>query len=134
MSNLKSNSAGNKRRRVAGNTRQRPTDGPKTGSSKIKDSLTGNESRPSVASSKTPSANLKYSLVGNDHLPPVIGPKLQPFEHRRERVEFLSLLSQPESELSGGHSGGHAHVFKVNIRGEQYALKVVRRIILVVDI
>lgn len=66
----------------------------------------------------------RYNLSGNEPLPPGNGPNLSPFEHRGETVEFLELLSLPEDEESS--NGGHAHVFKVRIKEETYALKVVR--------
>ena len=67
----------------------------------------------------------RYNLDGKDPLPPGDGPSLAPFEHRKEPVEFLELLSLPEAEDSS--KGGHGHVFKVRIKGSVYALKVVRR-------
>ena len=57
----------------------------------------------------------------NEPLPTCEGPKLRPFKHRKAAIEFRCLLSDDESG-----SGGHAHVFKVSIRSNVYALKVVR--------
>ena len=65
----------------------------------------------------------RYNLSGARPQPPIAGPKLSPFKDRYQRVEFVDLLSLHQDEYSG--SGGHAHVFKVVIKGNQYALKVV---------
>lgn len=66
----------------------------------------------------------------HDHaeLPPIPGPKLQAFKDRNEPVEFLDLLSSPPNgkpNKSSQGPQGHAHVFKVRIKREIYALKVV---------
>ena len=52
-------------------------------------------------------------------IPCVAGPKLHEFKYRNAAIEFLSLLSDPDTE-------GQAHVFEVRIRSQIYALKVVR--------
>lgn len=57
-------------------------------------------------------------------LPQCEGPKLNPFPHRKSKVDFIRLLSDTESTPSM-ESGGHAHVFEVSMGGETYALKVV---------
>lgn len=50
-------------------------------------------------------------------LPRCEGPKLQPFDFGGpQAMEFLDYVGE----------GSHAHVFKVAIRGEIYALKLVR--------
>ncbi|KAI4212012.1 MAG: hypothetical protein LQ351_005194 [Letrouitia transgressa] len=51
-------------------------------------------------------------------LPWCQGPKLKPFPNRKTDVEFVSLLSDPESN-------GQSHVFEVKIASGSYALKVV---------
>jgi hypothetical protein len=58
------------------------------------------------------------------HLPQCKGPKLNPFSHRKSKVDFIRLLSDSKSTGST-ESGGHAHVFETSIGGETYALKVV---------
>lgn len=44
--------------------------------------------------------------------------------HRTEPIEFLSLLSE-DAEPSGSSYGGDAHVFKMRVGTELYALKIV---------
>ena len=65
------------------------------------------------------------SLEVGNALPPVAGPKLYPFRHREDRIDFKKPLSRRPNDTKLTGSIGHAHVFKVRIRGENYALKVV---------
>ncbi len=49
-------------------------------------------------------------------LPRCDGPKLQPFDfHGKQQIEFLEYIGE----------GSHAHVFKVKIHKQIYALKLV---------
>ena len=57
-------------------------------------------------------------------LPQIDGPKLHVFPHHSQSLEFLQTISA--FEQNAPDSGGDAHVFKVRIGGEDYALKVVR--------
>lgn len=52
------------------------------------------------------------------YLPPCKGPKLAAFKDRSEPIEWLERLDDPEQS-------GYGHVFKVKIRGQDYALKIV---------
>ena len=54
----------------------------------------------------------------NKPLPASKGPKLGPFSPKNPEVEFISLLSDLDSD-------GHAHVFEVGVASEEYALKIV---------
>lgn len=58
------------------------------------------------------------ALMQSDLLPPCDGPKLPAFKHRFEPIEWLERLDDPEESRRG-------HVFRVKIRGQEYALKVV---------
>lgn len=64
-----------------------------------------------------------YNLNGKNLLPASDDPSLSPFEHRGGHIEFLELLSVPKAVES---TSGYGHVFKVRIKGNIYALKVVR--------
>ncbi|KAL9083906.1 MAG: hypothetical protein Q9165_008313 [Trypethelium subeluteriae] len=65
-------------------------------------------------------------------LPPCKGPKLRRFRDPVEKIRFKRLLSSPIETSSdstvftaSSRSGGHGHVFEVEIDGESFALKIV---------
>lgn len=60
----------------------------------------------------------------NEPLPECDGPKLHPFPHKSPAIEFIRMISDntPPSVPGGGP---HAHVFKVVILSQTYALKIV---------
>jgi kinetochore complex Sim4 subunit Fta2 len=60
-----------------------------------------------------------------DELPRINGPKLRRFRDSHKRIEYLELLgrSDDEDQLP---NGDHGYVFKVQIDGKLYALKIVR--------
>ena len=67
----------------------------------------------------------RYNLDGKILLPPGNRRSLALFEHRKEPIKFLELLSLPGAKDSS--KGRHGHLFKVCIKGKFYTLKVVRR-------
>lgn len=56
-------------------------------------------------------------------LPPCPGPKLKAFKHQKAPIEWLERLDENRTE----HSGIEASVFRVRIRSQEYAVKVVSR-------
>lgn len=60
-----------------------------------------------------------------DLIPNVKGPKLLPFPHDIQDIEFAQLLSSAED--SSPSDVPHSKVFKVRLGGKDYALKVVSR-------
>ena len=66
---------------------------------------------------RTPEKGSDKLLKG---LPECAGPKLEQFPHCHLPVQFLRLLSDPET-------AAHSHVFEVKIGTDKYALKVVSR-------
>lgn len=55
-------------------------------------------------------------------LPPCRGPKLRAFRHHNSPIEWLERL---DTSLEDSDSGRQGYVFKVRIKSELYALKVV---------
>ena len=58
-------------------------------------------------------------------LPECIGPKLGPFAHPNTDLNFSELIS--DNELGDSSDVGHAHVFKVVIGSNTFALKIVSK-------
>ena len=59
-------------------------------------------------------------LMRMKYLPPCTGPKLQAFAHQNSPITWLERLDDP---ADGGPTRGH--VFRVKIKGQEFALKVV---------
>ena len=77
-------------------------------------------------------STVSYNLHTDVELPPCDGPKLKRFRDPVEKIRFKGLLSSPigtssASSISSAssRSGGHGHVFEVEIDGESFALKIV---------
>ena len=74
-----------------------------------------------------------YDITGTKPLPPGDGPGLLPFKYQHATIDFLALLSGTRDNENVKQKrppeGGDAYVFKVRIKAEDYALKVVSPVI-----